>query len=153
MARVLAAGQATLTSLRQGYGGPPKHLRRRKGRLYGLLLLVLATCAAAQPAPGKVDIVSVTGCLRQQGDAWMLVAATEPVQSVANAPQKNEIPSTPPEGKLKFRLIGVGEFKLPALKDRTLLVRGLLIKDTPVSRINVTSVVEAAAACTPGAPG
>lgn len=116
-------------------------------------LLLLATSAAAQPPPPKkVDIVSVTGCLRQQGDSWMLVAATEPVVSVANAPQKDEIPSTPPEGKLRFQLIGVGEFKLPALVDRTLVARGLLIRDTPVSRLNLTSVVEAAPQCVPGAP-
>lgn len=118
-----------------------------------LLILLCATSAPAQsPPPKKADIVSVTGCLRHQGDSWMLVAATEPVVSIANAPQKDEIPTTPPEGKLKFQLIGVGEFKLPTLVDRTLVVRGLLIKDTPVSRLNVTSVVEAAPQCLAGAP-
>src|SRR5687768_16743649 len=32
--------------------------------------------------PGKVEIVAVTGCLRQQGSDWMLVAATDPLVSI-----------------------------------------------------------------------
>ena len=43
-------------------------------------------------------------------------------------------------GKNEFRLIGVSEFKLPAHRDHTVLVKGLHIKATPVSRLNVTSV-------------
>ena len=38
------------------------------------------------------------------------------------------------------------------MKDKTTVVRGLLIKDTPTSRLNVTSVVEALPACAAGAP-
>ena len=117
------------------------------------LTLGVAALAVAQPASKKVDIVSVTGCLREPSPGtWMLVAATEPVASVANAPPKEEIPTTAPAGKLSFRLIGVGEFNLPAMKDRTAVVRGLLIKDTPTSRLNVTSVVEALPTCAPSAP-
>ena len=108
--------------------------------------------ALAQPGK-KVDIVSVTGCLRQQGpDEWTLVAATEPVVSTANAPPASEIPKVAPEGKLSFRLIGVGEFKLPTFKDKTVVVKGLHIQDTPVSRLNLTSVVEALPVCAPSAP-
>ncbi len=123
--------------------------------LVGAIGLVLgaAALAVAQPASKKVDIVSITGCLREQSPGtWMLVAASEPVPSIANAPPKEEIPTTAPAGKLSFRLIGVGEFNLPTMKDKTTVVRGLLIKDTPTSRINVTSVVEALPVCSPGAP-
>ena len=102
-------------------------------------------------APKKVDIVSVTGCLREQGTNWMLVAATEPEPSIANQAQGKEIPTTPPAGKNTFRLIGTSEFNLPQMKDRTVVIRGLFIKDK-VSRINVTSAVEAVASCAPGAP-
>jgi len=117
------------------------------------LTLALSATVVAQPAPKKVDIVSVTGCLREQGAGnWMVVAATEPVPSLANAPPKNEIPTAAPDGKLSFKLIGVGEFNLPTLKDRTVVVRGLFIKDAPVSRLNVTSVVEAVPGCAAGAP-
>jgi hypothetical protein len=116
------------------------------------LAAILAAPALAQPGQ-KVDIVSVTGCLRQQGsDNWMLVAATEPVASNANAPPAGDISKTAPDGKLTFRLIGVGEFKLPSLKDKTVVVKGLHIKDTPTPRLNVTSVVEALPMCAPSAP-
>ena len=114
--------------------------------LFALLLL-----AIVQAPTKKVDIVSVTGCLREQGTNWMLVAATDPVPSPANQAQGPDIPATPPPGKNAFRLIGTSEFNLPAMKDRTVVIRGLFIKDK-VSRINVTSAVEAVPSCAPGAP-
>ena len=126
--------------------------------------MLIAALTIQTPAK-KVDIVSVTGCLREQAGApgtrtlrdgvegtnWMLVAATEPVPSVANQAQGKDIPSTPPAGKNTVRLIGVGEFNLPSMKDKTVVIRGLFIKDK-VSRINVTSAVEAVATCAPTAP-
>jgi hypothetical protein len=103
--------------------------------------------------PGKIEIVSVTGCLREQGpENWVLVAATDPLVSVANAPQRSEVPTTPPAGKNQFKLIGVGEFALPTHKDHTVLVKALYIKVVPVSRLNITSLVEAVSSCTPDAP-
>jgi hypothetical protein len=113
--------------------------------------LVLAALIVQTPATKKVDIVSVTGCLREQGANWMLTAATDPVPSVANQAQGKDIPAAPPAGKNTFRLIGTSEFNLPSMKDHTVVIRGLFIKDK-VSRINVTSAVEAVAACAPGAP-
>ena len=111
-----------------------------------------ATIAQA-PATNKVEIVSVTGCLREQGAGnWVLVAATDPVPSLANQAPAAELPKTAPAGKNTFRLLGVGEFNLPQHRDRTMVIRGLLIKATPVSRINVTSSVEALATCAAGAP-
>ena len=107
--------------------------------------------AIVQAPPKKVEIVSVTGCLREQGTNWMLVAATDPTPSIANQAQGAEIPTTPPAGKNTFRLIGTSEFNLPTMKDHTVVIRGLFIKDK-VSRINVTSAVEAVASCAPGAP-
>jgi hypothetical protein len=115
------------------------------------MALVLSALSIAQTPTKRVDIVSVTGCLREQGTNWMLLAATEPVPSVANQPQAAELPTAPPNGKNTFRLIGTSEFNLPQMKDRTVVIRGLLIKDK-VSRINVTSAVEAVATCAPAAP-
>jgi len=103
------------------------------------------------PPTKKVEIVSVTGCLREQGNNWMLVAATDPVPSSANQAQGDDIPKAPPAGKNSFRLIGVSEFNFPQHRDRTMVIRGLFIKDK-VSRINVTSAVEAVASCAPNAP-
>lgn len=104
--------------------------------------------ARAQRPSTKVDIVSVSGCLRQEaGDVWMVVNATEPVKSNANAPTKADIPTSVLPGKGRFRLIGVGEFDLPSHKDHFVVVKGLLIAANPVSRLNITSIVTALPAC------
>jgi hypothetical protein len=113
--------------------------------------VLLALIVVQAPPPKKVEIVSVTGCLREQGGTWMLVAATDPVPSLANQAQGDDIPKAPPAGKNTFRLIGVSEFNFPQHRDHTMVIRGLFIKDK-VSRINVTSAVEAVASCAPGAP-
>ncbi len=115
--------------------------------MFALFLFV----ALVQAPTKKVEIVSVTGCLREQENNWMLVAATEPVPSVANQAQAEGDSSDAAAGKNTFRLIGTSEFNLPQMKDRTVVIRGLFIKDK-VSRINVTSAVEAVASCAPGAP-
>jgi hypothetical protein len=113
---------------------------------------VLAAVIVQTAPPSKVDIVSVTGCLRERAsDQWVLVAATEPVPSVANAPQKKDIPTTAIAGKNEFRLIGVAEFALPEHKDHTVVVKGLHIKDAPIGRLNVTSIVTAVPSCAPEA--
>jgi len=112
-----------------------------------------AAVGAQAPATNKVEIVSVTGCLREQGAGnWVLVAATDPVPSAANQAPAAELPPTPPAGKNTFRLLGVGEFNLPQHRDRTMVIRGLLIKAAPTSRINMTSSAEAVATCAAGAP-
>ena len=114
--------------------------------------VLLLSVVALQAPPKKVDIVSVTGCLREQGaNNWMLVAATDPVASIANQAQGDDIPKAAPAGKNTFKLIGVSEFNFPQHRDRTMVIRGLFIKDK-VSRINVTSAVEAVASCVAGAP-
>jgi hypothetical protein len=118
-----------------------------------VLIAAFSIALLVQAAPPKkvVEIVSVTGCLREQGTNWMLVAATDPVPSIANQAQGDDIPKTAPAGKNTFRLIGVSEFNFPQHRDRTMVIRGLFIKDT-VSRINVTSAVEAVPSCVAGAP-
>jgi hypothetical protein len=121
-------------------------------------LRVLLAVAAASLTAGlvhaqtKVDIVKVIGCLREQGAGnWMLVAATEPEASNANAPPRNEVPKEAPAGKNTYKLIGVGEFNLPTYRDHTVVVKGLYIKDT-LSRVNITSVTDALPNCAAGAP-
>ncbi len=105
------------------------------------------------PATNKVEIVSVTGCLREQGAGnWVLVAATDPVPSAANQAPAAELPKVPPAGINTFRLLGVGEFNLSQHRDHTMVIRGLFIKATPASRINMTSSIEAVDFCVAGAP-
>jgi hypothetical protein len=112
-------------------------------------LLAALLLQSSTSATKKVDIVSVTGCLREPtANNWTLTAATDPVPSSANAPAAKDIPATPPAGRNQFKLIGVSEFNLPAHKGHTVIVKGLYIKATPVSRLNVTSVTMVAASCT-----
>ena len=124
------------------------HVGYHTARMIALLIALLLVQA---PPTKKVEIVSVTGCLREHGNTWMLVAATDPVPSIANQAQGDDIPKTAPAGKNTFRLIGVSEFNFPQHRDRTMVIRGLFITDK-VSRINVTSAVEAVASCAPSAP-
>jgi hypothetical protein len=112
----------------------------------------LTAAAAAQTPSQKIEIVSVTGCLREATpNAWTLESATDPVPSSANAPPAKEIPSTPPAGKNQYRLIGVSEFNLTAHRGHTVIIKGLFITATPVSRVNMTSVTMVAASCVPAA--
>ena len=114
-----------------------------------MTVFVLLAVLAAQAAPShKIDIVSVTGCLKEASpNTWSLTSATDPVPSSANAPPAKDVPTTPPAGKNEFRLIGVSEFNLPAHKDHTVIVKGLYIKASPVSRLNITSVTMVAPSC------
>jgi len=118
---------------------------------------VSVAAVAAPQTPNKtdkVDIVAVTGCLRENpANTWMLVNATDPAPSNANAPSPKEVASAPKAGKNEFRLIGVAEFNLPAHRDHTVLVKGLYIKATPASRLNVTSVTMVAPSCEAGPKG
>jgi len=116
-------------------------------------MLVLFLLLQAAPVPQKVDIVSVTGCLKESSpNNWTLANATDPVQSSANAPPAADLPKTPPPpGKNQFRLIGVSEFNLPQHRDHTVIIKGLLIKASQVSRLNMTSVTMVSASC-PAAP-
>jgi hypothetical protein len=117
-----------------------------------LLALFLAQTAPVKPG-NKVEIVSVTGCVREQGAGnWMVVAATDPVPSLANQAQGKEIPTTVPDGKNSFKLTGVGEFSMGSHRDKTVVVRGLFNKVTPVANINITSIVDALPTCIASAP-
>jgi hypothetical protein len=112
------------------------------------LFVLLLLQAVPKATPTKVEIVSVTGCLKEAPpDDWTLTAATDPVPSNANAPAAKEIPATPPAGKNAYRLIGVSEFNLPAHRDQTVIIKGLFIKATPMSRVNMTSVTTVSRSC------
>jgi hypothetical protein len=116
-----------------------------------ITVLLAALLAQAAP-PTNVEIVSVTGCLKEATpNNWTLTSATDPAPSNANAPAARDVPPTPPAGKNAFKLIGVSEFNLPAHRDHTVMIKGLFIKATPMSRLNMTSVTMVAPACVPPA--
>jgi hypothetical protein len=105
---------------------------------------------AAQEKAERVDIVRVTGCLRSSAaNGWMLTAATNPV-AITRGVEPPAAPAAASEattGPNEFKLIGIEEFDLPARKDRLVSVKGLLIKATPTSRLNITSVTTVADSC------
>lgn len=116
-----------------------------------ILLLATAPLPASQQPPDRADTVAVVGCLKEvQPGTWHLVEASDPVASHANAPTEKELAELPRQGKNTYTLIGVTVFNLQAHRDHSLAVKGLLIKASPVSRINVTSVTMAAAKCPAG---
>lgn len=121
-----------------------------------LLLLPLFQGATPRqgsgPAPNKVEIVSVTGCLKEAvANDWTLTSATDPSPSNANAVPAKDIPTTAPAGKNVFKLIGVSEFNLPSHRDQTVIIKGLFIKAAPISRLNMTSVTTVSPSCVPAA--
>ncbi len=106
--------------------------------------------ASAQAPVDKVDIVAVTGCIvEKETGKWMLIAATDPVPSIANGPPADQPHEGPTSGENEFALIGESEFGLPSLKDHTVLVKALLIEATPMRRLNLTSVTDVAPSCPP----
>jgi hypothetical protein len=112
-----------------------------------IFVLGLAAAQAAAP-PKKVEIVSVTGCLKESSpNNWTVVTPTYPGARAANAPPAKELPATPPAGRNTFALIGVSEFNLPAHRDHTVILKGLLIKASPLSRLNMTSVTTVDPSC------
>ena len=114
-------------------------------------VVALGVGVGAQNTPAavqKVDVVAVAGCLKETAtDTWTLMNAGDPVVSTANAPSKKEIASIATSGTNEYRLTGVSIFDLPAHRGHTVLVKGLHIKATPMSRVNVTSVTMLAADC------
>ena len=115
----------------------------------GLQILTGGTSPSAPLPADKVPIVAVTGCIVDDGSGWALDKATEPVPSIANGPATGDVIKGPTTGPNRFRLIGVSEFGLADHQGHTVLVKGLLIKAEPVSRVNVTSVTMVSTACAP----
>ena len=120
-------------------------------RRFGAAVAIAVSGVAmeAQESSQRVDVVRVTGCLRRAAaDAWTLSAATDPVAITRADPAVPPAQAAAPTaGSNEFKLIGIEEFDLASRKDRLVAVKGLLIKATPMSRLNVTSVTTVADSC------
>ena len=118
-----------------------------------MLLLLLLVPASLQSEQGvgkteKITPVAVAGCLKETSpDVWMLMNATDPVPSTANAVTAKERAALTTAGNNEFRLIGVVAFNLPAHRNHAVIVKGLPIKAAPVSRLNITSLTMVAEKC------
>lgn len=115
-----------------------------------LVMALTGICGAgaAQKPPERIETVVVAGCLKESAPGtWSLVNASDPIVSTANAPSPKELASLPKGGTNDFRLIGVSIFDLPAHRGHSVVVKGLPVKATPVSRLNVTSVTMVSETC------
>jgi mono/diheme cytochrome c family protein len=102
-----------------------------------------------QDATG-LDIVEVVGCLEQTpSKLWMLTNASEPVvsqtQPTSSAALKTA--ATRPMGKGQYRLLGVDVFNPVSHRGQKTAVKGVLIKDGSLGRLNVTSLQTVAESC------
>ncbi len=123
------------------------------------VVLALGSSLSSQEAPpkgtteSKAQDVRVFGCLRLEGQDWLLTNATEPVPNAppsANPAKTAPVnTSPPPPGPHQFKLIGVDVFHLTTRKDQRVEVTGLLIPAKPVSRLNLVTVVPVAPTCSP----
>jgi hypothetical protein len=63
------------------------------------LTTISGSAAAQSPAPKKVEIVSVTGCLREQGAGdWMVVSRDRPDRAMPTRRSERDLPTTPVTG-------------------------------------------------------
>jgi len=117
-----------------------------------LLCVLAAGTAAARQAPAtttRVPVVAVAGCVVQDGTTYALRSATEPTPSIANGLPAGEAYKGPTTGPNTFQLLGTSEFDMPGHVGHTVLIKGLLIKAAPNSRLNVTSVSRLSTSCVP----
>ena len=110
----------------------------------------------AQPPPGignvppTVDIVEVVGCLQSgPNDTWILGRASTPeIQRRPNTtPEAVKAAAARPLGTQQFRLMNIAVFGPAAHQGHKMAVRGILIKDPKLSRINTMSFQMLDAAC------
>ncbi len=143
--------------------------------LAAMIAMALPTAVRGQRPDPQVEIVQTVGCVEMRNDddaTWWLTRAADPTETrarVFNEPQVEEAKETP-LGTREFQLIGVAEFvdaeSLLRIGDRaefttpeqvnatnelregrTVLVKGLLIEEGAMARINLLAVVGLADGC------
>ena len=127
--------------------------QRIKVEIVWLLMVTAASGAYAQGrGQGRGDqtpIVEAVGCLSQMGSDWILVNATEAetVTTTFTTPDALKAAAGKSLGTQKYRLLGVKPFSPEPHNGHMMVARGLLIKGSSDTRINVTSLQMLAATC------
>ena len=106
--------------------------------------------ARQEKKEGALDIVAVVGCLEQSASGmWTLTHASDPVVNKTQAASKAELTeeAVRPLGIQQFQLLGARVFDPSSHKGEKVAVKGVLIKDGNLSRINVTSQQTIASTC------
>ena len=97
-----------------------------------------------------LDIVEVGGCLEQSSTRrWTLTNASDPIASKIQATSSVALKAAQakPLGSGRYQLLGVSVFNPSSHNRQRVAVKGVLIKDTKESRLNVTSLQTVAARC------
>jgi hypothetical protein len=100
---------------------------------------------AAPPQGGNaIPIVETVGCLAEGPNrTWTLTNAAEPARAGRagfSRPEEVKAAEGRGLGSQQLRLIGMAEMNPGPHRGHKVLIKGLLIKDTDGSRINVTSL-------------
>ena len=143
--------------------------------LAAVIAMTWPTSVQGQRSEPQVDIVQTVGCVEMRNDdaaTWWLTRAADPTQTRAGVFNENQVEEAKEEalGTGEFQLIGVAEFldaesllrfgdraqfttadQVNATNElregRTVLVKGLLIEEGALARINLLAVVGLADTC------
>lgn len=103
-----------------------------------------------KPVPNFVPVLSV-GCLEQMGNSnWVLELASEPVRtrdSFKKIDKELEESRTRPLGDYTFRLQDADDFNPFPHEDKKVQVKGIIVRSSTGTRINVNSIEEISATC------
>jgi mono/diheme cytochrome c family protein len=100
-----------------------------------------------EPVP-NFSLVQVFGCLTRSGSDWLVTGATEPVRTGLPQPAEGELAGLKPgSGQGKFELLSYHAYSPEKHADRTVEVRGFLIRRPAGDRLNVTSIGTVGPAC------
>jgi hypothetical protein len=105
---------------------------------------------AEKPQKRALPIAGVVGCLEQTpSGTWMLTGASEPIESQTQPTSSLALraASVIPLGKQRYQLLGVDVFDPSSHKGQKMAVKGILIKDAKVDRLNTTSLQTLASTC------
>ncbi len=97
-----------------------------------------------------LEIVDVVGCLTQSSSSvWKLTRAGDPIVTATQSTSLAALKSTAarPFGNQQYQMLGVSVFNPEAHAGQKVAVKGVLIKDTGNSRLNVTSLQMVGASC------
>jgi mono/diheme cytochrome c family protein len=106
--------------------------------------------AGAEPVP-DFSLIKVVGCLGRSGDAWTLTNATDPVRTGDPRPAAGEVLAerTTLTGTATFGLMVSPAYAPTNYSDRSVEVRGFLIRRPNEDRINITSIETVGPSCRP----
>jgi len=97
-----------------------------------------------------LDVVEVDGCLEQgPTGTWTVTNASDPVVSRTQGTSSVALKAAAahPPGDRRYRLLGASVFNPLGRQGQKVTVKGVLIKDSRESRLNVTSLQAVAATC------